>query len=249
MKRIKLLSGIAFIIMLLFTLAACSDDDYYIVERVWIDGPNATVTVKPISDDAFYMQLDDSTTLYPTNISKPPFGNKEVRAFVNYYEVGKLDNGYTKAVYVNYIDSMLTKNSVVYENEENAEVYGNDPIEIVSSWVNVVEDGYLTLCFRTLWGNNSVPHYVNLLTGVNPDDPYEVEFRHNAYGDTNGTWGYGVVAFKLQDIDFNAGEDVTITLKYNSFSGEKTVKFGYNKKENVSNDIGNESAAYSSRLR
>lgn len=51
--------------------------------------------------------------------------------------------------------------------------------------MTLAEDGYLTLRFRTVWGG-SQKHFVNLLLGQNPDNPYEVEFRHNAYGDTYG---------------------------------------------------------------
>ena len=41
----------------------------------------------------------------------------------------------------------------------------------------------------------SQKHFVNLLLGQNPDNPYEVEFRHNAYGDTYGKTDDGLVAF------------------------------------------------------
>ncbi len=223
MRNLRLLVLVALAIIVLPLFISCSDDDevgYYVFY-----GPNATVTIKPLGEDAFYMQLDDTTTLYATNITQPPYGNKEVRAFVNYQEVDKVNDAYTKSVHLNYVDSFLTKNSIKYIDEENAQRFGNDPIEIVPSWVNVVEDGYLTLCFNTLWGNDKIPHFVNLLTNVNPEDPYEVEFRHNAYGDTLGTPSDAVVAFKLNDLPLEKNENITITLKYKSFSGEKTVKF------------------------
>ena len=34
-----------------------------------------------------FLQLDDKTTLLPTNMTKSPYGEKEVRALVNYKEV------------------------------------------------------------------------------------------------------------------------------------------------------------------
>ena len=45
---------------LLPTLHSCLDNDnnYYVAYNV----PNAVVTVKPVDDNAFYMQLDDSTS-------------------------------------------------------------------------------------------------------------------------------------------------------------------------------------------
>ena len=39
------------------------DDDAY--SEFWRDSVQAIVTVKPLSDNSYYMQLDDSTTLFP----------------------------------------------------------------------------------------------------------------------------------------------------------------------------------------
>ena len=41
------------------------DDDAY--SEFWRDSVQAIVTVKPLSGNSYYMQLDDSTTLFPTN--------------------------------------------------------------------------------------------------------------------------------------------------------------------------------------
>ena len=59
--------------------------------------------------------------------------------------------------------------------------------------------------------------------GQNPSDPYEVEFRHNAYGDTYGTVGDGLVAFKLVGLPDTNGKTVPLTLKWKSFSGDKSA--------------------------
>ena len=92
-------------------------------------------------------------------------------------------------------------------------------------------------------------HYVNLLTGVNPDDPYEVEFKHNAYGDVEGIWGDALVAFRLSDLPDTEGKTVKITLKYNSFSGEKSIQFDYCSRKSTTVEGSVERAAYSSRLK
>lgn len=66
-----------------FGFQSCKEDNYsYYV----LPYPNALVTVKPQQDNSFYLQLDDSTTLLPTNLATSPFGEKEVRALVNYIE-------------------------------------------------------------------------------------------------------------------------------------------------------------------
>lgn len=87
---------------------SCSDDDNdYYLRTV----PNALVTVK-VTGDRCYFQLDDQTTLAPGNISKKPFGDKEVRALVNYTMTDRKDDKYGAVVNVNWIDSILTKKPV-----------------------------------------------------------------------------------------------------------------------------------------
>ena len=65
--------------------------------------PNALVTVKHAPDNTFYLQLDAKTTLLPMNLDKSPFGEKEVRALVNFSEVNEESKNYTKAVHINWI--------------------------------------------------------------------------------------------------------------------------------------------------
>ena len=228
MKAMKSLFGLVAAVMLVSSFSACDNDDTYIWYYDAV--PNALVTVKPVDGAGFYMQLDDSTTLHPVNMSVSPYGDKEVRALVNYAYVRPEENDYEKRSFkvdVNWIDSILTKPAVPYPADGDVSEYGEDPIEIVRDWVNIAEDGYLTLRFRTRWGNNGVVHFVNLLTGVNPDDPYEVEFRHNAYGDVSGTPDDTLVAFRLSDLPDTNGKTVKLTLKYKSFSGEKSIRFDY----------------------
>lgn len=247
MKTMKFFTAIVLAMMSVFTITSCdTDDDTYLYYPPY---PNALVTVKPVNGDGFYLQLDDSTTLYPVNMSKSPYGNKEVRALVSFNEVEKVNENYSKSVQINWIDSILTKPAVAYPGDGNDSKYGNDPIEIVSDWVNIAEDGYLTLRFRTRWGNNGVAHFVNLLTGVNPDDPYEVEFRHNAYNDIYGVWGDALVAFRLSDLPDTGGKTVKLTLRYRSFSGDRTIQFDYCSRKAGGNTGAVDKAAYSSRVK
>ena len=247
MKAIKFLACVLLAVTSVFTFSSCDNDDSY----VWFYPPlpNAVVTVKPIEGAGFYMQLDDNTTLYPVNMAASPYGDKEVRALVNYREVESVNDYYTKSVSINWIDSILTKPAVPCPVDGDVSEYGDDPIEIVKDWVNIAEDGYLTLRFRTRWGGNGVVHYVNLLTGVNPDDPYEVEFKHNAYGDVNGTLGDALVAFKITDLPDTDGKTVKLTLRYKSYSGEKTITFDYCSRKSTAAGGNVERAVYSSRVR
>lgn len=205
------------------SLQSCLDDDD---NNYALRYPNALVTVKHAADDAFFLQLDEKTTLYPTNMKTSPFGDKEVRALMNFDVVDESSGDYDKAVYINWIDSILTKPIAPDLGIENDEVYGTDPVEIVNDWVTIAEDGYLTLRFRTVWGGGK-KHFVNLLLGQDPENPYLVEFRHNAYGDVYGDVDDGLAAFKLDALPDTEGKTVKLTLKWKSFSGEKTTTFDY----------------------
>ena len=204
---------------------SCLDDDDNDYSLLY---PNALVTVKHDADNSCYLQLDEQTTLLPVNMKTSPFGEKEVRALVNYSEVDEPSGIFSQAVQVNWIDSLLTKPMAPNLGEtENDAVYGNDPVEMVADWVTIAEDGYLTLRFRTVWNDPGKKHFVNLIPAHNPDDPYEVEFRHNAYGDTYGQAGDGLVAFSLASLPDTEGKTVKLTLKWQSFTGEKSAQFDY----------------------
>ena len=177
---------------------------------------------------SYFLQLDDSTTLLPVNMTSSPFGQKEVRALVNFDETNESSGIYSKAVNINWIDSILTKPIAPDLGvTSNDSIYGSDPVEIVNDWVTIAEDGYLTLRFRTIWGDRNKAHFVNLLTGKDPENPYEVEFRHNAYGDVYGAYADGLVAFKLDSLPDTNGKTVKLKLKWKSFDGDKSVEFNY----------------------
>ena len=106
---------------------SCLDDDDN--NAYYLRYPNALVTVKEAADGAFFLQLDDKTTLLPTNVKTSPFGDKEVRALMNYSEVDEASGEYTKAVHINWIDSILTKPIAPDLGEENDKIYGTDPVD------------------------------------------------------------------------------------------------------------------------
>lgn len=224
MKTLKLFLMATGVIFASLTFQSCLDDDDNYYGYVI---PNALVTVKPVSDNSFFLQLDDKTTLLPTNLTSSPYGDKEVRALINYSEVNESAEGYSKAVYVNWIDSILTKQIAPDLGVDNDSVYGTDPVEIVNDWVTIAEDGYLTLRFRTRWGGSGKAHFVNLLVSKDPANPYEVEFRHHAYGDVYGREADGLVAFSLDSLPDTNGEPVKLKLKWKSFSGDKSTEFDY----------------------
>ncbi len=195
MTRKHVLLSFASLVMPML-LPSCTDDneDYALYQ------PTAIVTVCPNGDGSFVMQLDDETTLVPTNLKTSPFGNKEVRALVN-YTVSELSSKtyQTHNVRVNWLDSIRTKLPVESLGELNDEKFGNDPIEIVKDWVTVAEDGYLTLRIRTVW--------------------------NNVQTDTDGNWGDALIAFNLNKLPRSGAESETVNLKWKSFNGDKSTSF------------------------
>ena len=203
------------------SLQSCENDDNYDYS---VNYPNALVTIKTNSSTGqVYLQLDDETTVLPTNMKTSPYGNKELRALTNLKIQDGQGGHYSKSAYVNWIDTILTKNMVRSMGAKDDEVYGKDPLEIVKNWTTSVEDGYLTLRFRTYFGNGT-KHVVNLVKGA---QPYEVILHHNAMGDTKGYVRDGLVAFRLSDLPDTQGKTVDLTLKWQSFSGIKSVRFKY----------------------
>ena len=221
MKRLLFCAFSSVVILGSLAFYSCNNDDdadcsvYY---------PNALVTIKTNSSTGqVYFQLDESTTILPVNMKKSRYGDKELRALTNFRVQEGQSGHYSKSAYVNWVDTILTKNMAQSFGAKDDEKYGKDPVEIVKDWTTVVEDGYITLRFRTYFGSR-VKHVVNLVKG---DKPYEVVFHHNAFGDTGGFVRDGLVAFRLKDLPNTQGKAVDLTLKWQSFSGMKSVKFKY----------------------
>lgn len=215
----------ALLVTVALLATSCLDHDN---DPELIGYPDAIVTVKTAPDKTVFLQLDEETTLLPTNFKSHPFKGKQVRALVNYdKDPEAAHEGYSEAVHVNWIDSILTKRTVPSVEDNDVE-YGKDPINLDAGNV-LIEDGYMTLSFVASFGLNSMrPHIINLVTGVNPDDPYEVELRHNAQGDFYpGSLGRGLVAFDLSDLPDTKGEEVTLTLRFFSFGSTKEIKMDY----------------------
>lgn len=228
MKRVKAILTALWLAVTVAVLQSCNDDDtyYYYLHSNTI--PTAMVTVKPDScNTSFHLQLDDSTTLLPTNMRTSPFGTKEVRALINYTATNVSPERHERQVTINWIDSILTKPTAINMEERNDSAYGNDPVEIVDSWETVAEDGYLTLRFRTNWLPGSV-HRVNLVHRTDADKPYLLQFYHDAGGPAEvGNVGDGIVAFRLDDTFNEPDSTIEITLQWKAYGVTKTQTFNY----------------------
>jgi len=216
MKKIYSILGAFGLFAMTFMISSCMN------EKDYSDSMNvisAVVTIKYDNSDRCYFQVEKDKVVYPTNVNKP-YNGKEVRALTQ-YEL--LANDEAR---VFYLDSILTKKPVVTVGDDDAKVYGNDPIDILGDWCTVAEDGYITFHFRTLF-SGPTKHYVNLVTGINPENPYEVEFRHDAKGDLAGTLTDGYAAFNIKDLLPEDTSNVVFTVHFKSYSGDQVGKLAY----------------------
>lgn len=208
-----------------FTSCLDDDDDYH---GPIIDPNNGTTALVTLKTDSstFFMQLNDSVRVYPVNMDKNPYG-REMRAFVQFRTAKESELGHlTKknAVYVTYVDSVRTKGMAEdLGKEQNIKEYSNDPLEIVNDWTTCCEDGYLTLRFRTYF-QGVKPHTLRLVKG---EGDYDVVLYHDNAGESMGKVADGVIAFRLDKLPDTGGKTVDLTLRWKSFSGDKSVKFKY----------------------
>lgn len=222
-QKMKVLQAIA-VIVSGFVLQSCLNTGN-VDPNPYDLAPNGVVTVKTALDKTVYLQLTEDTTLLPVNLKKHPFDDQEVRALVSYKDDKSPHVGYTKAVYVNWIDPIPTK-ALVPSTEKNDEKYGREPLELVKDQITGVEDGYLTVRIRIFAGTPSM-HTFYMVSGTNPDNPYELELRHKNNYDFGDRIMDGYIAFRLKDLPSTNGKTVKLTVKWLSTKGEQSHTFDY----------------------
>lgn len=208
-------------------LSSCGDSGDA-ADWVCILPAQAVVTLKTTpATGQLYMQLNDSVTLTPVNMRESPYGNRELRAIVEYEYADTLTSHYSYAVRVTHIDTICTRpmSPVV---DDMAGDYGGDPIGGVYSWNETCDDGYLTLHYRSAYSGNK-PHDLRLArTG---DDT--VTLFYNANGDSiSGNGGVdGNIAFRLNDLPDTKGRYRPLTVKWTTAAGEDSVRLRYKSRE------------------
>jgi len=224
MKRAFIIT--ASLLSLIFSLNSCNKTTSGVMME-------ALATCKETSSGAFYLQIDDKTILEPNNIQGNPYG-EQTRAFVAYIDYGQstVTEGITvRKGDITGISKVLTKDAVASEGAAIDPVkYGNDPMDIVNNYATVVEDGYISIAFRSLWGVSGTTHTFNLVKNVDATDPYLFELRQNYNGDnpTGGLYLFGNVAFNISDIISDKDKTYNISVRHYGTDGQlKTAKFTY----------------------
>lgn len=189
------------------------------------------MTMIPLTNNRFILINSDNDCCLPENLSQKDFGNVETRILAkNRYLGTAFDEnfGFVKSIRIIWFEKVATQKPVMWNGEDLA-MYGTSPIEIARSWALECTDGYLTIPVQSTWGDSFDRHSLSLIGGVNPDNHLEFELRHNSNGLADSGTKEAVIAFDLNDILKNEIPDktgtVSIRLRWQSFSGEKTAVF------------------------
>lgn len=180
----------------------------------------AIVTVKQAPDKTVYFQLNDSTTVFPRNY-QTGFTRMERVICEAMVWTNTQDSPYPYTCDVEWIDS-------IEEGEVLTNTFHSDPIDVFDDWMTSVEDGFLTVHYNVWWGLTPIAHRFCVVTGTNPDDPYELVLKHDASGDAMEEKADGLVYFDINSLPSTEGQYKILTLKWNTLGGsasEKKFKF------------------------
>ena len=235
MKTLKLFWTILGIGLCSLTFYSCLDDDDInapSLDKQWLE----IITVVLDGENSYYLRRDDGSLLWPINNHNNGYHPEaQVRALVNYTVLGSEadESGYYVAI--NSVDEKLTKAIAEDRGLENDGFYGTDPVSIAKQpnsgkdyiWIG---DDYLNIYFEAYFGGME-KHFVNLVN-TNPENPYELEFRHNAYDDPKSYINIGFVAFDLRTLPPTEDGTIDLVIKVKTFDGDKTYNIEYHPNDN-----------------
>lgn len=217
MKKVILIS-ITLIGILSFQ--SCNDPDYELNEYS-ID----YALIIP-SGDAFYFITDDGLKLFPESTYIPwYYPDDTARVLVNYTLLNASENtAYDYNIFLNDVFEILTKN-IIFINPENTDSIGNDQIYLHDAWI---QENYFNVDFSFAGGYTE--HMVNLVVIEDSitNQPLNLEFKHNAFGDPGEAWLNGIVAFDLSKIIPQTYDSLQIFIKFKEGYEEfNTYEFWY----------------------
>ncbi|WP_418697832.1 NigD-like protein [Bacteroides sp.] len=212
-------------------LQSCLDDwdDKY-------DTLFAIGTVKVIEGKDYYFALDEGSKLYPgdTTYVRDYALVDGQRAFVYFSELKEQVTGYDYNAQIKHIENILTKDIYFMPAEKNDSI-GDDRVNATDFWIT---GDYLNIKYQFYYGSDKdKKHMLNLVvneasTGEGHKADYvNLEFRHNAFNDSQLNLGTGLVSFKLDNIaDLLAGKKgLNIRVK-SLYDGERFATVDIEKK-------------------
>jgi hypothetical protein len=209
MKPLKFL---LFFTVLSLVLTSCFDDEGYSLDKFWVD--IATVD-NAEGDEAFFLELDDSTLLWTAASAIPYYKPKDGQRVIANYTIlaDKTKTGmYDYDVKLNDVYEVLTK-GIFQITPQKQDSIGNDSVQINDIWVG---SKYLNVEF-VYQGYNAI-HYINLVSDASKsyaDGKVHLEFRHNNRDDFAMYNYWGLVSFDISSLQDNLKDSVQLVIHAN----------------------------------
>ncbi len=183
----------------------------------------SVVTLKECGPDALgkpktMMQADDQTILVPTKTLE--FVKKQ-RALVTFYDRGEIEPEIEGSP-CKWISIELTGRDTIYTKpvSEPGSIENNSTLDVYRSWVNSIEDNYLTILIDAAWNDVRKVHTISLEA---TEEPYVFELKHNKGEDGEPVRTVsGVIAFDMEGrLPSTAGSTVTIRYKGKGYPADE----------------------------
>lgn len=205
MKRI-----LGIIIMAICLLSGCSKArgprDWAAVYDPLTRQYTAIVTVRQDASGQVFFQFDKDLILYPDYYPDPFVRDCRIICEVSWKE----GSSHCHVEWMDYLQEGVVGAEQLPEG---------DPVEIEEDWMTFMEDAYLTLHYFAFWGDGKVAHTLSLVTGENPEDPYEVRLVHLSNGDPPLEKADALVYFDLNSLPPTGDEDKFLTIKWKNSTG------------------------------
>lgn len=195
--------SIIIIALALSMLTACSnyDGDISDLQAQISRERKAVVTYVPIEGNSFRFILDGSSVIKAVNGLGRPMGDFERRCLISYTITGQRYEPDTlggKTLYIEAmvytVDSIFTKTPTPFDPDNS---YLSHAIQVYDQWPTLIADGYLTVLVNRDCNLNGL----RLVTGINPDDPLEMELTYDSRVIPQVTNPYNpVAAFDLSGV-------------------------------------------------
>lgn len=182
---------------------------------------DAVVTVKQDTDGTVFFQLTDTQRLFPGN--DYPF-TRQMRAWGSLTIYAEEVPLYGNKVDVNWLEP-LDEGKFVQILPALETKAGIDPM--INSWVTDVEDGYLTLHYKTWWGDPA-GHHDFYLVAQDPANPYSLTLYHDSHADGQVSYTEGIIYFDINSLPDTGDYYKAVTLNWITTQGKaETAKFGF----------------------
>ncbi len=233
MKKLRFyLAAVILTVLTMPMLQSCLDDDNDYRNTLFTIG-----TLEIIDGKDYFFNLDDGDKMYPsdtTYIHNYELANGQ-RVFIHFLPLEEDKPGYEYNVKLIQLENILTKD-IISLTEETADSIGNDRINVAKLWIT---GKYLNIEHQFFHSDNpNKKHMLNLVinktseASESEDDYINLEFRHNAYDDEQRKPGWGLVSFKLDEIEKQLEGKKGLKILVNSiYDGKRTYTVEVNNKK------------------